>query len=236
MRTIRRRLMRSYANLDIPIEWKDEAVATWAKGKGLTTRRDVAGYAKDIAGESKDGFPKDTVRSWPEYRWFVKASQSWSFLCGAKNLVEIRYPEHLTLTDGNARTLQDTALTGFEFPLAATAVETCMFMNCANLRSVRLSPGMAKFNQYAFEGCGKLEMAEWPETLTYIGTWCFSSPLIKKLKVLAKTPPTLYGTDTFVHVSWPQVYVPDGSVEAYKVAGNWSAQADKIHPLSEWKE
>lgn len=33
MRRIRGRLMRTYANLDIPIEWKDDAVAKWAKGK-----------------------------------------------------------------------------------------------------------------------------------------------------------------------------------------------------------
>lgn len=236
MRRIRRRLMRTYANLDIPIEWKDDAVAEWAKGKELTTRRDVIGYKTAMAGESGDGFPKSTVRYWPEYRWFVNASQGWSFLVGAKNLAEIRYPENLKLNGNGSRSLQGTALTTFEFPLAALAVEKCMFMDCASLRSVRLSPGMAKFNHYAFDGCNVLEMDTWPETLTYVGTWCFSSPLIKKLRVLAKTPPTLYSTSAFRGVSWPQIYVPDESVELYKAATNWSALASKIHPLSEWED
>lgn len=236
MRRIRRRLMRTYANLDIPIEWKDDAVAEWAKGKELTTRRDVIGYKKAIAGESGDGFPKSTVRYWPELRLFVNAAWAWGGLNGAKNLVEIRYPENWTLTGNSARDLSESALTSFEFPLAATSTVSSMFMNCAQLKRVRLSPGMAKFNHYTFNGCKVLEMTEWPETLTFVGHWCFSSPLIKKLRVLAKTPPTLYSNEVFVYMSWPDLYVPDESLEAYKAAEKWKGHTDKIHPLSEWEE
>jgi hypothetical protein len=235
MRRIRRRLMRTYANLDIPIEWKDDAVAEWAKGKELTTRRDVMGYKKAMAGKSGDGFPKSTVRYWPELRWFVNAPQwAWGGLNNAKNLVEIRYPEHWTCVTRSACDLSGSALTFFEFPLAATSTVVSMFMECAQLKRVRLSPGMAKFNDNTFDGCNVLEMTEWPETLTFVGHWCFSSPLIKKLRVLAKTPPTLRSKEAFVYTSWPQMYVPDESVEAYKAADIWSGLASKIHPMSEW--
>lgn len=53
-----------------------------------------------MAGESGDGFPKMTVRYWPELRWFTNAYFSWGGLNGAKNLVEIRYPEHWKLEGG----------------------------------------------------------------------------------------------------------------------------------------
>ena len=226
--------MRTYANLDIPIEWKDDDVAKWAKGRELLTRRDVRAYKQDMAGESGDGFPKTTVRYWPELRWFANASFAYSGLNGAKNLVEIRYPEHWKLEGSSARDLRGTALTFFEFPLAATSTLVAMFVDCTKLRSVRLSPGMAKFNDHTFDGCNVLEMTEWPETLTFVGHWCFSSPLIKKLRVLAKTPPTLRSEEAFVYTSWPQMYVPDESVEAYKAADIWSGLASKIHPMSEW--
>lgn len=234
MRRIRGRLMRTYANLDIPIEWKDDAVAEWAKGKELLTRRDVRAYKRNMVGESGDGFPKSTVRYWPELRWFANAHFAWGGLNGAKNLVEIRYPEHWTCVTRSARDLSGSALTFFEFPLAATSTVVSMFMECAQLKRVRLSPGMAKLNDYTFWCCDVLEMTEWPETLTYVGHWCFSSPLITKLKVLAKTPPTLSSLDVFHHTSWPQMYVPDESVEAYKAADIWSGLASKIHPMSEW--
>lgn len=78
-----------------------------------------------------------------------------------------------------------------------------MFMVCAQLKRVKLSPGIAKFNDWTFDGCDMLEMVEWPATITYVGHWCFSSPLIKKLRVLAKTPPTLSSDEIFVHTDWP---------------------------------
>lgn len=235
MRRIRRRLMRTYANLDIPIEWKDDAVAEWAKGKELTTRRDVIGYKKAIAGESGDGFPKSTVRYWPELRWFVNAGWAWGGLNGAKNLVEIRYPENWTCVTRSARDLSGSALTFFEFPLAATSTVVSMFMECANLKRVKLPPGITKFNDYTFCWCDAFEMTEWPETITYVGTWCFTSKLITKVKVLAKTPPKIK-TGIFSRRDYPQFYVPNESLKAYKAADQWSTFTAKIHPLSEWAD
>lgn len=69
-----------------------------------------------------------------------------------------------------------------------------------------------------------------------MGHWCFSSPLIKKLRVLAKTPPTLKSNEVFVYISWPDLYVPDESLEAYKAAEIWKNHTNKIHPLSEWAD
>ena len=54
----------------------------------------------------------------------------------------------------------------------------------------------------------------------------------------ASTPPTLGGAFfgyTVVNAAIEGIYVPDESIEAYKTATNWSAYANKILPLSQYK-
>ena len=62
----------------------------------------------------------------------------------------------------------------------------------------------------------------------------------KTLICRATTPPTC-GTSAFGSwsaggVYYPQIYVPDGSVNAYKTANFWQTQAGKIHPISDLNE
>lgn len=69
--------------------------------------------------------------------------------------------------------------------------------------------------------------------LTKIGSYVFISANIEALVLSATTPPTLQGkldfsTPTFI------IYVPTESVEAYKVATNWSTYADLIKPISDY--
>ena len=49
----------------------------------------------------------------------------------------------------------------------------------------------------------------------------------------ATTPPTV-NSSAFNRATFIAIYVPDDSVDAYKAASIWSAQASKIHPLSEY--
>lgn len=73
-----------------------------------------------------------------------------------------------------------------------------------------------------------------PATITSIGSQVFRYvTTLEQVIVRATTPPSLDSlafqntNDTFI------IYVPDASLEAYKTAVNWSAYADRIHPLSE---
>ena len=53
--------------------------------------------------------------------------------------------------------------------------------------------------------------------------------------VKAETPPSLGGKfERGFHVSSSlHIYVPDGSVEAYKTATNWASHASIIFPISQ---
>jgi hypothetical protein len=47
------------------------------------------------------------------------------------------------------------------------------------------------------------------------------------------TPPTLASSGAFGEQNNAPIYVPDGSVNAYKTATNWVDLASRIFPISE---
>lgn len=68
-----------------------------------------------------------------------------------------------------------------------------------------------------------------PSTVTSIGMGAFGECFaLESFTVNATTPPTL-GDDVFMDLTTiPTIYVPAGSVGAYKIAAGWSTYADKI--------
>lgn len=60
----------------------------------------------------------------------------------------------------------------------------------------------------------------------------YANRALEVIIIKATTPPSL-GTGNFGNTNNCPIYVPDASLEAYKTAVNWSAYADRIHPLSE---
>lgn len=253
MRTIRRRLMRSYANLDIPIEWKDEAVATWAKDKGLTTRRDVAGYTGTIAGWGGNNLPGGTVRHFPELRWFDSVSTVTFYMW--KNLEDVRLPETLTKLPASC-CRGDVSLRYIDLPMGLESLgEACFYDGCAKLELRRLPPGLKYIGGYCFEGCTKITVSRIPdgvsqclirtfgqcdgiETMTFpagvtsIADTYLRSGNLRWVKMLGALPPSKVGDHVFYGVR--AVYVPDDSVDAYKKA--LSEYRSVIHPMSEWTE
>lgn len=86
-----------------------------------------------------------------------------------------------------------------------------VFYRCASAKIIRIPASVTAINQLALYGCSSLE----------------------KIICEATTPPTLGNTNAFTNTNSCPIYVPDASLEAYKTAVNWSAYADRIHPLSE---
>ena len=73
--------------------------------------------------------------------------------------------------------------------------------------------------------------------ITSISAYGIYNTKCKQLICRATTPPSC-GTSAFGSwsadgVNYPQIYVPDGSVNAYKSASFWSTHSAKIHPLSD---
>lgn len=106
-----------------------------------------------------------------------------------------------------------------------------------NLGSItRISRNANDFALGCFEGCSNLKYVTLPATLQTIGCRTFSgdSALIY-IKCLAITPPTIQsslwldGTNSSF-----KIYVPDDSVDAYKVASYWSTYASRIFSLTQF--
>lgn len=92
------------------------------------------------------------------------------------------------------------------------------------------------YNEFGvFHSCANLTIAILPDTLTKIGNFCFNNCILLEIVVCKSITPPSLGTEVFGRCSSNlKIYVPDGSVEAYKGATNWSNYADRIHPLSEY--
>ena len=231
MRTIRRRLMRSYANLDIPIEWKDEVVAAWAGKAKIVTRRDCK--SKAYIDKFRDVAPR--ARWFPEARWFdnVKSIGYGQFQwC---DIVKVLLPDSIETFDGEWQFRSCHNLTDIgELPRLA-ALPGHSFYDCTSLALTSLPDGVTTIEHWAFRNCYNFIIKEIPDGVTRIGSEAFRSCTgIGNVKVLPTTPPTA-SSSIFLGCN-VKLYVPDESVEAYKAADGWRSYADVIRPLSEWEE
>ena len=104
---------------------------------------------------------------------------------------------------------------------------------CNNLVSVRMSAFVTSIGTSAFWGCSSLEGIIIPASVTKIGSSAFwGCGSLTSIVVKATTPPTgdsymFNGTEN------SQIYVPSGSVEAYKSAQYWSDYAERIQAIEE---
>lgn len=73
--------------------------------------------------------------------------------------------------------------------------------------------------------------------ITSISSYGIYNAKCKKLICRATTPPSCgtsaFGSWSADSVNYPQIYVPDESVNAYKSASFWSIHSSEIHPLSD---
>lgn len=94
-----------------------------------------------------------------------------------------------------------------------------------------------------FSYCKNLVLVDLGENCTSIGNESFGrfvGTAGKNITIIcrASTPPTLGGAiinKGWINATIGEIYVPDESVEAYKTATNWSAYANIILPISQYK-
>lgn len=97
------------------------------------------------------------------------------------------------------------------------------FYNCHQLQELNIPEGVTEIGDAAFYGCTYLEDLVLPSSLQTIGDNCFSlCSKLERIIVNAAIPPAIEAK-TFYEVdrSIP-VYVPKGSLEAYKADTYWS--------------
>ena len=121
------------------------------------------------------------------------------------NSVTIDYASNATLGENQFMDLYITSLTIGSHP---TSIGGNMFRNCIELTSLVIPSNISSINFYAFNGCSSLN----------------------SITVHSTTPPTL-GSGAFDDTNDCPIYVPSGSVDAYKAASGWSDYASRIQAI-----
>ncbi len=108
-------------------------------------------------------------------------------------------------------------------PEGVTEIGDAAFYNCHQLQELNIPEGVTEIGDAAFYGCSYLEDLVLPSSLQTIGDNCFSlCSKLGRIIVNAAVPPVIEAKTFYeVNRSIP-VYVPKGSLEAYKADAYWS--------------
>ena len=135
----------------------------------------------------------------------VTAIGDYSFY-NCDSLTSVTIPDGVTTIGGNAFRDCDS-LTSIIIPNSVTKIGVAAFQSCDSLTSVTIGDSVSRIEQAAFYNCTNMT-----------NVYC-----------KAATPPSLGGSSTFQpYINDRKVYVPVGSVDAYKNAVGWNEFADTI--------
>jgi hypothetical protein len=109
----------------------------------------------------------------------------------------------------------------------------CTFYGCSKLMSVTIPEGVISISGGAFEKCSSLTDITIPESVTEIGGYAFyECNSLTSVYCKATAPSDIYWDNEWHafdnNASDRKIYVPAGSVEAYKSAEGWSEYASAI--------
>ncbi len=148
-----------------------------------------------------------------------------------ENLTAITIPEGVT-SIGDYAFEGCISLTSITLPASVTSIRDWAFYGCSNLTAITIPEGVTSIGEYAFERCSSLTTITIPEGVTSIGEYAFGyCSGLTTITCNAATPPTAYFYTFYLIDKSIPVYVPAGSVEAYRSAEYWS-EFTNYQPLS----
>ena len=116
-------------------------------------------------------------------------------------------------------------------PNSVTGIGPYAFYGCTGLTSIEIPDPVTVINQFAFYGCTGLTSVTISHSITTIGSNAFERCSgLGSVTIFATSPPSL-GSVSFRYTNNCPIYVPAGSVDAYKSA--WSAYADRIQAMTQ---
>ena len=122
------------------------------------------------------------------------------------------------------------SLTSLIIPNSVTSIGNYILQNCYSLTSLTIPDGVTSIAQYAFYTCYSLTSLIIPDSVTSIRASAFGNCYgIAEYHLKSATPPTLSSSNAFNGIpSDCVIYVPQGSLNAYKTATNWATYASHM--------
>ena len=151
-----------------------------------------------------------------------------------KNLRNVELPQGLTEIKNGAFKDCNWLLT-IKIPEKVTSIGESAFENCINLRSVEFSQGLKSIGRWTFKNCKyMLKRLDFPSSLENIGALAFDGVKLEEIHCKGTVPPTIENNNAFLSSSGERdyiynnavLYVPVGSLEAYKGHDVWGKFAD----------
>jgi hypothetical protein len=148
-----------------------------------------------------------------------------------KQLESITLPASITPLGSNVFSHSEVKSVDFSACVNLKGIMGYMFNECTSLTEVKLPPNITYIGDGAFIDCA-LPLIDLPPSVEVIDERAFEHS-VNTLIVRSVRPPGTDNTGRFT-LSAGLIYVPDGSVEAYKAAEGWIEYAGRIRPLSEY--
>ena len=126
----------------------------------------------------------------------------------------------------------NSTLQTIKLPQGITDIRDYAFNHCSSLTSIDFPVALNTIGNYAFFGCSPLKSIEIPSGVTGIGAGAFGDcSSLSTATFLGETPPVHTDNVFYECTALSDIYVPAGSVDAYKET--WSEYADKISAITE---
>lgn len=109
-----------------------------------------------------------------------------------------------------------------DIPSSVTIIEASTFDSCSALSSVTIPNSVNTISVYAFRACVSLPRVTIPENVQYLGAMAFiECSALTKVEIKAVSPPEVDGNPFQDCSDDLEIYVPAGSLNAYKEAKYW---------------
>ena len=150
-----------------------------------------------------------------------------SAFMGATGLVNINIPNSVgTIENGAFQWCYN--LSSIIIPDSVTNIRISAFEDCSGMTSLTLGYNVSTIGERAFYRCSALTSVTIPSGVTSIGRNAFyGCSGLTSVTFNGTTPPS-FGAYTFNLTNNCPIYVPSGSVNAYKTATNFSQYASRI--------